>query len=228
MQETKVQDSEFPHELFKSLGYETVNYGQKSYNGVAISSLLPMTDVVKGLPDDNEESQRRVIVATIAGIRIVNVYIPNGESLSSPKFPYKLDFLTKLDAYLEFIVKGKEPALVCGDFNIAPADEDVFAPDKLRETVMFHSEEHKHLDYFRKLGFIDTFRVLNPEAKGIYSWWDYRAGALQRNQGYRIDHIWVTSPLDRLCVEVTIEKTEREKDKPSDHAPVMAEFVRGY
>jgi|SRR5882724_424153 len=228
LQETKVLDADFPHEMFKSLGYEVAIYGQRTYNGVAIASLLPMTDVVRGLADDGDEGQRRVIAATIAGIRVVDVYIPNGQSVGSEKFIYKMEFLTKLGAYLKEITGAHNPVLVCGDYNIAPADIDVYDPVELRETIMFHSMEHKHLDEFRKLGFVDPFRVLNPDGKDLYSWWDYRAGAFQRNRGYRIDHIWVTPPLDKLCVEYTIDKLERDRTKPSDHAPIMAEFVKGY
>ena len=228
MQETKVQDGEFPHDMFKLLGYQVVNYGQRTYNGVAIASLLPISDVVMGLPDDDADSQRRVIPATIAGIRIVNVYIPNGQSLNSPKFTYKMEFLTKLTAYIEQVTKGKEPVLICGDFNIAPGDADVYDPKALKETIMFSSKEHAYLDHFMKLGFVDTFRMLNPDAKNVFSWWDYRAGALPRNQGFRIDHIWATPPLEKFCVEVTIDKSEREKTKPSDHAPVIVEVVKGF
>jgi len=227
LQETKVQDADFPHEIFTTAGYEVAVYGQRSYNGVAIASRLPLADIRPGLPDDAPEDQRRVIAATVAGIRVVNVYVPNGEAVTSPKFAYKLDFLARLESYLKAVIANNKMVLLCGDFNIAPTAMDVYNADAVRETVMFHSKEHEHLNNLRALGLIDTFRLLHKDAVGVFSWWDYRAQSFRRNLGYRIDHIWATAPLAARCVESAIDKAERAREKPSDHAPAIAEFDLG-
>jgi exodeoxyribonuclease-3 len=224
LQETKVQDHEFPRDAYEALGYHVHIYGQKSYNGVAIFSRTAPEEVSLGFPGEPLEAQRRVIAATVQGIRVVNVYIPNGESVGSEKFAYKMRFLEQLHDYLAAEIAAGRPLLLCGDFNIAPADADVYDPERLRETIMFHASEHAFLDRLRALGLTDTFRLINPEASGQYSWWDYRMNAFKRNIGYRIDHLWVTPDLAARCVESRIDRDERAREKPSDHAPVVAGF----
>lgn len=224
LQETKVQDADFPHEPFEDLGYVSSVYGQKSYNGVAILSYEDQHDVRRGFPDDGDDAQRRLIAATISGVRVISVYIPNGEGLKSPKFTYKLEFLDRLEKWIAEAQAPDDRVLLCGDYNIAPADLDLFDPKGNRETVMFHSKEHAVLERLRAWGLRDVVREGHPDEEGLYSWWDYRTGGFPRNRGWRIDHIWATAPLADRCAATRIDRDERGKDKPSDHVPVVASF----
>lgn len=225
LQETKVQDADFPTEPFEDLGYTLTIFGQKTYNGVAIFSRSEPELVQKGFPGDSEDAQKRFLSAKIDGIHVACVYIPNGESVKSAKFEYKLDFLARLEAHLTATYSPTDPLVLCGDYNIAPADIDLFDPNGNRETVMFHSKEHAFLDRLKQWGLVDVVRHRHPDEAGLYSWWDYRTGGFARDRGWRIDHVWVTRPLVERCVETAIHKAERGKDRPSDHAPVVAEFV---
>lgn len=224
LQETKVPDEDFPFEAFERLGYTATVHGQKGYNGVALLSFDDPANVRRGLPDDPPDAQRRFLMATLYGVDVISVYVPNGEAVGSPKFAYKLEFLERLTTFLTTALTPERPLLVCGDYNIAPADIDLYDPESNRETVMFHSQEHAFLERWRRWGLRDVVREQHPTETGLYSWWDYRSGGFARNRGWRIDHIWATRPLADVCVKTVIDATERGKERPSDHAPVAATF----
>ena len=223
VQETKCVDEAFPYQELRDLGYHTAFYGQKSYNGVAVLSKEEPKDVVKGLPDDDEESQKRLIAATIGGIRIVDVYVPNGQSLGSDKFQFKLDWVQRLRKFFDDNYKRDEKVLLCGDFNVAVDPADVWNPPAWEGHIHFTKPERAAIHFVKQWGFTDAFRLKNGDVKE-YSWWDYRAGAFQKNHGLRIDHIWVSKPLADACDRCWIDRSTRVLEKPSDHAPVIAEF----
>lgn len=223
MQETKSIDEKFPRSLFEELGYEVAIYGEKTYNGVAIASKLPIANVHRGYEVEIASGSKRLIAAEINGIRIVNVYIPNGQSVGSDKYFYKLEWMKKLKEFLFEKYKNDQNILLCGDFNIAPDDRDVYNASQVAETIMCSSEERAHLDEIRDFGFDDIFRRHHSEG-GCFSWWDYRMGAFRRNMGFRIDHIWTTRSLAERSVNCLIDKEIRKQERPSDHSPVLAEF----
>lgn len=221
LQETKVEDEKFPHEAIEALGYRIAMHGQKTYNGVAILAKHPISDVALGFDGKGGDEQKRLIAATVAGLRVVNAYIPNGQSVGSDKFAYKLDFFKKLKGYFDKRHAPKDPVVLVGDFNVAPAPEDVYDHDKLDGHVCYHPDERKALEKLRTWGFVDQFRRLHP-GPGYYSWWDYRAGAFQKNEGLRIDHVWTSPMLSSRIEACWIDREERTREKPSDHAPVVA------
>lgn len=223
VQETKCVDESFPYQELFDLGYYSAFYGQKSYNGVAILSKVEPRDVVKGLPDDDEESQKRLIAATVGGVRIVDVYVPNGQSLGSDKFQFKLDWIQRLRRFLDQSFKQSDEVLLCGDFNVAYEAADVWDPSAWEGHIHFTKPERAAIHFVKQWGFVDAFRQLNGDVKA-FSWWDYRAGAFQKNHGLRIDHIWISKPLSAALVDCRIDISTRKLDKPSDHAPVVAEF----
>jgi exodeoxyribonuclease-3 len=223
LQETKVVDEAFPREALESLGYHLETFGQKTYNGVALLSRSPLAAVRRGLPDDAPDAQRRLIAATIDGVTVVNVYVPNGSSPESEKFAYKLDWLDRLARFLEDEADPESPLALCGDFNIAPEDRDVHDPDEWRGQVLFHPDEHAALARLTRWGLADALRLVTPDG-GLYSWWDYRAAAFRRDRGLRIDLVLVTRPLASRVAEVAIDREERAGERPSDHAPVTAVF----
>jgi exodeoxyribonuclease-3 len=221
LQETKVPDDLFPLPPLTALGYQAAIHGQRTYNGVAILSRLPLADVALGFDGGGEEEQKRLIAATVAGLRVVNAYIPNGQAVGSDKFAYKLDFLARLRGYFEQRHRPDAPLLLAGDFNVAPAPEDVFDPQEMAGQVCFHEDERAALERLRGWGFADAFRRLNP-GPGQYTWWDYRQASFRRNRGLRIDHIWTTPPLTAQVASCWIDREERARDKASDHAPLVA------
>lgn len=223
LQETKCVDEAFPYQELFDLGYYSAFYGQKSYNGVAILSKEEPKDVLKGLADDDEDSQKRFIAATVSGVRVVGVYIPNGQGLESDKFQFKLDWLQKLRRFFDDNHSTKEKVLLCGDFNVAPEPEDVWNPPAWEGHIHFSLPERAAINYVKQWGFTDAFRAINGNVKE-FSWWDYRAGAFQKNHGLRIDHIWVSEPLMKKCTGCWVDKAPRKLEKPSDHTPVVAEF----
>jgi exodeoxyribonuclease III len=223
MQETKCIDERFPAEEFSRLGYLSESFGQAAYNGVAILSRVKCEQVIRGMPDDEEGAQSRLIAATVGGIRIVNVYIPNGQAVGADKYYFKLEWLRRLRAFFDSHLEPSERVLLCGDFNVAPEDRDVHDPQMWRGRILFSDEEKEALNRVKQWGLVDAFRMHNSEDKQ-YSWWDYRAGAFRRNMGLRIDHVWVTESLAKQSASVLIDKEPRRWEKPSDHAPVVAEF----
>lgn len=224
LQETKCVDAKFPIDAFREIGYTAEVFGQPTYNGVAILSLQPATDAQRGLPDDAPEAQKRLIAATINGVRVVNVYIPNGSEVGSEKYRFKLEWLGRLRKFLDQICDPGQPMVLCGDFNVAPEDRDVHDPALWAGKVLCSQPERDALQHVRDWGLIDVFRQHHSDA-GIYSWWDYRAGAFPRNHGLRIDHLWATTPLAAKCVDAWIDKAPRALPRASDHVPVVAEFA---
>lgn len=223
LQEIKTTDDGFPVERFAELGYHAEVFGQKTYNGVAILSLEPLSKVVRNLPDDEEEAPRRLIAGTVAGVRIVNVYVPNGQSPESDKFVYKMDWLARLRAFLDETAKPGGSLLLLGDFNIAPEERDVRYIDLWRGHIHFHPKEHAALARITSWGLHDLLRKHHEEG-GLYSWWDYRQLAFQKNNGLRIDLILGTKRMLNRCTGVEIFRDERKGESPSDHVPVVAEF----
>lgn len=230
LQETKVQDHEFPRSLFEDLGYNIYISGQKSYNGVAFFSLNPMTDVSLGFsPIVGEvavgelDQQKRVISGVVDGVRIVNLYVPNGSSVGSDKYVYKLAWLKMLRTYLQKL-QGQQPEIcVCGDFNIALEDKDIYTNKGRDNHIMSSALEREALKQVLELGFQDAFRKFTDEP-GQYSWWDYRSGGFARNRGWRIDHHYLTEKLYQQAVKCWIDVEPRRLEKPSDHAPVVVIF----
>lgn len=223
LQETKIPDERFPKAAIEAVGYQVVYSGQKAYNGVAILSRLPISQVRSSLPGDDETAQKRLIAATIAGIEVVNVYVPNGSEVGSEKFTYKLAWLERLYRWFERDFDPQGAVLLCGDFNIAPEARDVYDAQAVAGKVLFHPDEHAALARLQQWGLIDTLRIHTEEA-GLFSWWDYRAAAFRRNLGMRIDQIWVSAPLAARCTAGWIDRQMRAADSPSDHVPVVASF----
>jgi exodeoxyribonuclease-3 len=224
IQETKCTDDKFPSLELKAIGYECVVFGQQSYNGVAILSRSGAANVQRGFPDDEPASQTRLLAVDIAGVRIVNVYIPNGQMVGSEKYQFKLEWLKRLREFLDASYDHSTPVLLCGDFNVAPEERDVHDPRLWQNRILFSEPEKAALQNVKDWGFTDTFR-LHTEEGGHYSWWDYRAGGFRRNLGLRIDHVWVSAPLAVRSQTTVIDKGPRGWERPSDHAPVVAEFA---
>lgn len=224
LQETKCVDDNFPYHAIHNAGYHTAFYGQKSYNGVAILSKHDIDDVQKGFADDDDESPKRLIAATIKGIRIVNTYIPNGTELWTDKFTFKLDWLQRLRRFFDDTCPLDSDVLLCGDFNVAPEELDVWSVPQWEGKLHFSKPERAAMHHVMQWGFVDVFRKMNGDVQE-FSWWNYREGAWQRNRGLRIDHIWTSPSLAEKCTGCWIDKSTRELEKPSDHAPVIAEFT---
>jgi exodeoxyribonuclease-3 len=232
LQETKVDDPLFPHAAFSDLGYTAAISGQKAYNGVAILSRLPLEDVQVGfsalLPSDGEAAQlgeqKRVISARIEGLRVLNLYVPNGSSLKSEKYAYKLAWLACLRRYLA--VQDGQGELLCmlGDFNIGPEARDLPDPDRQTGGIMASEAERRALREVLGTRLQDAFRLFEP-AGGHWSWWDYRSGAWERDQGWRIDHIYLDQELVELATGCVIHKATRGNPQPSDHAPVVVNLA---
>jgi exodeoxyribonuclease-3 len=222
LQETKTVDEAFPVAELEAAGYHSAFAGQKTYNGVAILAREPITDVIIGIPGF-EDGQKRVICATIGTLRFLNLYVPNGQSVESDKYLYKLDWLHALEGYCAGLIRGYPSFAVAGDFNIAPDDRDVHDPDSWRGQVLCSEPERDAFTRLTTLGLVDTYRLFN-DGDGVYSWWDYRQGAFRRNRGLRIDHILASGQLAERCMGVSIDVEPRTWDRPSDHAPVVARF----
>ncbi len=227
LQELKVEDEAFPRGRFEEEGLHVAVAGQKRYNGVAIVSCRPLEDVTVGFPhlppDHPLNAQRRLVAATVGGVRILSVYVPNGEAVGSPRFEYKLAFLRELRALFDREHTPSDALVVAGDFNVAPEPRDVYDPGAWEGRVLFSEPERRALEEVRTFGFTDCFRKHHGEG-GRYSWWDYRGGAFWKNQGLRIDHIWATGPVAARCTASDIDLSPRRWKRPSDHAPVWAEF----
>ncbi len=219
LQETKQQDADFPQAELLAAGYHSVFSGQKTYNGVAILSREPVSDVQIGIPNFDDE-QRRVIAATIGGVRVVCVYVPNGQEVGSDKYQYKLGWLAALSAWLRDELAKHPKLALLGDYNIAPEDRDVYDPATWQGSVLCSEPERAAFKGLQALGLRDAFRLFE-QAEKSYSWWDYRMMAFRRNMGLRIDHILVSPALQ--CDACGIDKAPRRLERPSDHTPVVAE-----
>lgn len=226
LQEIKSVDEAFPREHFEDLGYTVETHGQKSFNGVAIFSKIPLEDVTRGLPGDDSDEQARWIEATVMGerpVRVCGLYLPNGNPTPGPKYDYKLAWMERLKARAQELLSVEEPAVMCGDYNIIPQDEDAARPDAWREDALACPESRAAFRSILNLGFTEAFRV-RKHGGGHYSFWDYQRGAYDRNDGIRIDHHLLTPQAADLMVDCWIEAEVRGRDKPSDHVPVWLEL----
>jgi exodeoxyribonuclease-3 len=217
-------DAKFPASEFAELGYKAEVFGQPAYNGVAILSREVCQDVRRGFHEDDTSAQPRLIAATIEGVRVVNTYFPNGQTVGSDKYGFKLQWMKRLRHFFDEECAAAERVLLCGDFNVAPEDRDVHDPELWRGRILCSKPERAALERIKEWGFADAFRLHTSEG-GHFSWWDYRQGAFRRNAGLRIDHIWISEPLAACSKKSWIDKTARGWERPSDHTPVVAEFV---
>ncbi len=223
LQETKVQDEQFPRELLEDEGYSIECFGQKSYNGVAILSQEPLEDVCRGLPDDPPDAERRVIGAIARDFMVLNLYVPNGQDVGTDKYRQKLDWLRRLRAFLDTRYSIAEKVVVVGDFNVTLDDRDVHDPVWWHERILCSTAERQAIRNVMAFGLSDALR-LHHEEGGIYTWWHYRAGAAFKDDGLRIDHVFVSPPAAACCTDVIVHREERTKKTPSDHVPVTAVF----
>jgi exodeoxyribonuclease-3 len=223
LQETKLTDDKFPTAEIEAAGYQVAFTGQKTYNGVAILSRFSMQDVVKNNPLFEDE-QQRIISATIEGMRVVCAYIPNGQAVGSEKYDYKLRWLDALTRWLADEINANPSLALLGDYNIAPADADVYDPVAWAGQVLCSDAERAAFERLIALGLKDAFRLF-PQPEKIYSWWDYRQMAFRRNRGLRIDHILLSAPLAERCTACDIDKAPRKWEQPSDHTPVIASLT---
>ncbi len=223
LQETKLEDSKFPREAIEAAGYQVVHSGQKTYNGVALLAREPLLDPVMDIPGF-DDPQRRVIAATVDGIRIVDVYIVNGQVVGSEKFEYKMRWLAALRNWLASEIESYPQLVLLGDFNIAPADIDVHDPVAWHEQILCSTPEREALASLQALGLVDSYRHLHPDQQA-FSWWDYRQAAFRRNLGLRIDLVLVSAPLQARLKAADIDRTPRYWERPSDHTPVWAELA---
>ena len=220
LQETKLEDHNFPQADINAAGYQVVFSGQKTYNGVALLARETPTDVVSGNPHFPDE-QKRLIAATVGGIRVICAYVPNGQALDSDKYVYKLSWLNALETWLGEQLVSHPQLMLAGDFNIAPEDRDVHNPAAWAGQILCSEPERATFQRLLTLGLKDSFRLFEQPEKS-FSWWDYRMLGFQRNQGLRIDHILLSAPLAEHCTAAGIDRDMRKRERPSDHAPVTA------
>ena len=222
LQETKLTDDRFPAEPLREAGYHSAFSGQKTYNGVAILSREPACDVVTDIPG-LDDPQRRILAATIGDVRLVNLYVVNGSEVGSEKFDYKLDWLAKVTDWLAGEIEAHSNLVVVGDFNIAPDDRDVYDPEAWHEKILCSTPEREALGRILDLGLEDTFRLFEQD-KRVFSWWDYRMNMFRRKLGLRIDLVLASAAMARRCTASYIDIEPRRQERPSDHAPALAEF----
>jgi exodeoxyribonuclease-3 len=223
LQELKCVDEAFPRADVEALGYNVVTHGQKAYNGVAILSKRPLEDVRRGLPGDEGDVATRWLEADVHGLRIVSVYLPNGNPIGTPKFDYKLAWMDRLRAHARGLLLLEEPLVLCGDYNVIPEPKDAMDPAAWTNDALFQPESRSRFRELLNLGFIDAVRACNDQP-GLYSFWDYQAGAFQRNNGIRIDHLLLSAQAQDRLRTASIRKEVRGWDKPSDHVPVMVDL----
>lgn len=222
LQELKLTDDKFPHQAFKDAGYESVCFGQKTYNGVALITKSNATDIIKNIPGFDDE-MARVITGTVDGIRVVGAYFPNGQEPGSEKFEYKMEWLKGLRSWLKTEILSHPNLVLMGDFNITTDDADVWDPIALEGTIHCTDEERYELAALKALGLVDAYRLF-PQAAKSFSWWDYRNAGFRRNQGLRIDYVLVSKALSSQTKACIIDKTPRKNERPSDHTPVIVEI----
>ncbi len=225
MQETKVADAAFPALAFQALGYESAHCGQGQWNGVAILSRVGIEDVVAGFSDqaEDEEVEARLLWASCGGVRVGSVYVPNGRQVGSDHYEAKLQWLDRLQRHVETALDPTEPLVICGDFNVAPEDRDVWDVSKLHGGTHVSPPEREAVTGLLAWGLVDVFRTLRPEP-GVYSWWDYRAGDFHQGRGLRIDLVLATKPLAERATFALIDRFARKGKLPSDHAPLLIDF----
>ena len=223
LQETKLEDAKFPADALREAGYRSLFSRQRTYNGVAILSRKATTDPLKGIAG-LDDVQQRVLSATVGGVRVVCVYVPNGENLESPKFQYKMSWLAALREWLKGELERHPRLVVAGDYNIAPEERDVHDPKVWEDKIHFTPPEREALHALFDIGLVDAFRLFEQPERS-YTWWDYRLMAFRRKWGLRIDHILLSPELAKRCTSCTIDVEPRRLERPSDHAPVIAELA---
>lgn len=224
LQETKCVDTKFPRRRFEAIGYEHVEYiGEKAYNGVAIVSRFPIENLQKNFPGDSDDAPKRFIATDINGVHIVNTYVPHGTRLGSDKYKFKLNWLARLRQYFDDRFTTGDDVILCGDFNVAPHEMDVWKPMAWKDKLHFTKEEREALINVKRWGFVDLFRQLNSDVKE-FTWWSNFHNDFEKDRGLRIDFIWTSPDLAETCTDCWIDKHPRANEKPSDHAPVIAEF----
>ncbi|MBZ0236757.1 MAG: exodeoxyribonuclease III [Deltaproteobacteria bacterium] len=223
LQETKVEDGGFPGAMFEELGYRYAHLGQKSYNGVAIAARTELTDVRRGFGDGGDDTQSRFLVATVAGVRVCCLYVPNGQEVGSDKYAYKLEWLARLRRWLEASTERGVPLALCADWNVAMSDLDVHDPAAWAGKNLFSEPERAAMNELLTWGLTDCYRARHPEGRD-YSWWDYFGVAFFKNRGLRIDMILANPPLAARLIDCTIDRDARKGQDASDHAPVTATF----
>lgn len=221
LQELKVTDDAFPYDEIAKAGYHAAVYGQKAYNGVAILSREPLEDIRRGFGDD--DPQARLIAAKTFGLRLICAYVPNGGEVGTDRYAYKLQWLSRFQEFLREALQGEKPLIVCGDFNIVPAEIDCHDPTVWEGSVLYNPELREIFRQILGLGLVDLFRLKHPEARE-YSWWDYRNLAFPKNEGLRIDFLLCPPEMATKCTEVLMDRSERKGKRPSDHVPVVADF----
>ena len=227
LQEIKSVDEAFPRERFESLGYRVETHGQKSFNGVAILSRLPLEDITRGLPGDATDEQARWIEATVIGTRAVRVcglYLPNGNPAPGPKYDYKLAWMARMEARVRVLLADEMPTVFLGDFNVIPQPEDAAKPEAWVEDALFLPASRAAFRRLLNLGLTEAIRTRAPQAKGLYTFWDYQANSWERGNGIRIDHLLMSPQAADILQDCGIDKDVRAGDKPSDHVPVWAEL----
>ena len=223
IQETKTQDVNFPVDLYQDAGWNVVFHGQKSYNGVAIAARQPLTDVMSGLPGDAEDEQARYMEATIDGVRVATIYLPNGNPAPGPKFDYKLAWMERLNRRAEELLRDEIPVVLAGDFNVIPQDIDCYDPPGWEGDALTRAESRAAFNRLSLLGYTDALRACHP-GQVLYSYWDYQAGAWQKDNGVRIDHLMLSPEAADRLVAAEVDKGPRGLEKPSDHTPVWVEL----
>ena len=223
IQETKTQDINFPVDLYQDAGWNVVFHGQKSYNGVAIAARQPLTDVMSGLPGDAEDEQARYMEATIDGVRVATIYLPNGNPAPGPKFDYKLAWMERLNKRAEELLRDEIPVVLAGDFNVIPQDIDCYDPPAWEGDALTRAESRAAFNRLSLLGYTDALRACHP-GQVLYSYWDYQAGAWQKDNGVRIDHLMLSPEAADRLVAAEVDKGPRGLEKPSDHTPVWVDL----
>lgn len=228
LQEIKTQDEGFPREPIEDLGYRVETHGQKGFNGVAVLSRLPLEDVTRGLPGDDADEQARYIEATVLGaraVRVAGLYLPNGNPRPGPKFDYKLAWMQRLRAQARLLLDSELPVVMLGDFNVIPEPRDAARPEKWLDDALFQPESRASLRRILFDGWTEAVRLRDPDAtRGPFTFWDYQAGAWQKDDGIRIDHVLLSPQAADLLIDLGIDRDERARDKPSDHVPVWIDL----
>ena len=223
IQETKTQDVNFPVDLYQDAGWHVMFHGQKSYNGVAIAARQPLTDVMSGLPGDAEDKQARYMEATIDGVRVATIYLPNGNPAPGPKFDYKRSWMERLNRRAEELLRDEIPVVLAGDFNVIPQDIDCYDPPGWEGDALTRAESRAAFNRLSLLGYTDALRACHP-GQVLYSYWDYQAGAWQKDNGVRIDHLMLSPEAADRLVAAEVDKGPRGLEKPSDHTPVWVDL----
>jgi len=229
LQELKCEDHAFPAQAFDDLGYNAQVHGQKTYNGVAILSKLKPEDVIRGLPGDSEDTQARYIEAVFSHktgiVRIASIYLPNGNPLGTKKFAYKLRWMDRLQARAKALLRLEEPTVLAGDYNVIPTPLDARHPENWTGDALFQPESRAKFRTLLNLGLTDAIRQMHGDAPGLYTFWDYQAGAWQKNNGIRIDHLLLSPQAADMLKDARIDREVRTQEKPSDHVPVVIELT---